>query len=201
MVMISENARKSKNASPLSSTQKVESSSFVINTLNRLLTHQSNKEEKIKTKQIEKYKTTLSQLTDKPTINPKSKELVSFNQCPYTVSPLYIRTQIEINDKERKLKETLQQKSEEDHKNYLQTCTFSPNSINTISRDHNQFVEDCFKWSTIRSQRLKINQEAKEKAELLLLTERPSISKNSERIACKVMIQLEKSYSNYRETQ
>ena len=79
MVMISENARKSKNASPLSSTQKVESSSFVINTLNRLLTHQSNKEEKIKTKQIEKYKTTLSQLTDKPTINPMSKELVSFN--------------------------------------------------------------------------------------------------------------------------
>lgn len=61
------------------SPKKIDSSMFVITTLNRLLESQSLKEERIKDLQKKKYKEQLLSLKDKPTINARSKEIVNAN--------------------------------------------------------------------------------------------------------------------------
>lgn len=168
-------------------THKIDPDHFVINTLNRIMASHSAKAEKIKLLQKQKYKETLSQLTEKPTINPKSKEIVITNQCSSNISPLFIRTQIEITEKKKTLVELQKKKSEEIEKELLEKCTFAPNPKKKVTRHHASLVKDCLKWRKMKEKNIAVGQAEQVKCELLSITQKPTISKNSSKIASKVI--------------
>ena len=128
----------------LAETKKINPSLFVITTLTRLLTQQTIKEERIKVLQKKKYIEELSSLQEKPKINPYSKKIVKNNQCRRNVSPLYIRTEIENQEKLKRLKDLQQKNDEKNQKKFLTECTFSPNSVESLTRNHEKFVNDCY---------------------------------------------------------
>ena len=99
---------------------------------------------------------------------------------------MYIRTEIENQEKLKRLKDLQQKNDEKNQKKFLTECTFSPNSVESLTRNHEKFVNDCYAWSKKRSVNMKVIQADKEKELQVKNTDKPKLNKTSELLAKKV---------------
>ena len=158
----------------------------MIETLNRLMKYKSDVQDRLKTLKKEKYRNEISALTDRPTISPNSKKIVNPKQCSYNISPIFVRSQVEIKAKESRIEKLKQSKAEKDNEMFVNTCTFSPNFTRESRRKHSDLVDSCLKWKDRKKNLLKICEEDQIQKEVARLRVKPKISENSQKLAEKV---------------
>jgi hypothetical protein len=158
----------------------------MIDTLTRLLKHREDTQDLIKQLKKQKYLDELSTLTDRPTISPNSKRIVTLTKISYSNSPLYTRYTQELKAKQSRLNKLVQKKSNQDDEIFSKTCTFFPSCSEHLQRTPEELIERCLKWKERKKKNLQIYQEKRIKQEMSGMQSKPDISENSKKLSEKV---------------